>query len=149
MEKSTKENQGRVRRPNSSVSMFRTSIASCRKAAWIMRLHETCKVRNFSCLSRAMSVSRVFLGFAMLSWTSWIAADLFISGFPGSRTSRLCREHVRRLSCRRRMFVPGYKSADSINNRPIRAESPATNKMCRWIHEQLWQSQQADSTHVH
>ena len=106
--------------------MFRPSIASCRKTAWIMRLHETCKVRNFSCLSRAMSVSRVFLGFAILSWTSWIAADLFISGFPGSRPSRLCRERVRRLSCRRRMFVPGCKSADSINNRPIRAESPGS-----------------------
>ena len=120
-----------VRHPDSSVMMFCPShvtgalseLVSCHKTAWIMRLHETCKVRHVSCLSQAMSVSRAVLGFAILSWTFWIAADLFVSGFPASRPSRLCREHVRQLSCRRRVVVPGFKSGASTKKRDVPMDS--------------------------
>ena len=83
-----------------------------------------------------MSVSRVALGFAILFWTSWTAADLFISvcfrsrRFPAGHPSRVFRGHVRQLFFRRRMFLAGYKSGASINSRPISAVTPDSQVGC-------------------
>ena len=84
---------------------------------WIMTLHGKDKARFYI---RAMSICRIALGLAILSWTSWIAADLFVLSQP----------HVRKMSCSKRALVEGYKSGASISNRQSGAVRPDTHLVC-------------------
>ena len=89
----------------------------CEGCVWILGRHEKDEVRF---LTQAMSICRVALRLAILSWTSWIATDVLV----------LSRQHVRKPSGSKRALVEGYKSGASISNRQSGAVRPDTHLVC-------------------
>ena len=89
----------------------------CEGCVWILGRHEKDEVRF---LTQAMSICRVALRLAILSWTSWIATDVLV----------LSRQHVRKPSGSKRALVEGYKSGASISNRQSGAVRPDTQLVC-------------------